>query len=65
MKRHFRPWVKITLVILTFILLLGIVVKVAKSNAYHCPICGAACTEVDGDGHTFEVCPEHGSVEPR
>lgn len=65
MKYRLRPWVKIIFVILTLSLFLDIMVKVAKSNPYHCPICGAECTEVDGDGHTFEVCPIHGSVEPR
>ena len=60
-----RPWVKIVLVVLALSLFLGIMVKVTTSNPYHCPICNAACTEVDGDGHTFEICPTHGSVEPR
>ena len=63
--RRLRPWVKITLVVLTLSLLLGAMVKVAKSDAYRCPVCDATCTEVDGDGHTFEICPTHGSVEPR
>lgn len=64
-KCRFRPWVKIVFIVMCLVVVLFLLYKADKATAVHCPQCGEICAEYDGDGHTFEVCPTHGSVEPQ